>query len=636
MTFGPEEATPPTQGQALQRSLLNAVTFNFLDELEGLVRAGGLDPNDEDALKSMAALVRGGWRKLGGDPEAEKLYQEQVRASRAKTQELSEAFPKTSIAGEVAGAAALPIGVAARGASMLGRAGYAALTGAGVGGLSGFGAGEGLGGSAMGAAIGAPVGAAIGGVAAPAIETGANVVRALARPITGFLQPEEEALRRIGSAAVREQTRTARLPASQQPLAADEFADLQAAGVPVAAIDRLGEQGRALARSAANTDPLAREALEGLAAERVTTSGARLSNFLRGQFNYPSVDAQQQAIREASLRVNPVAYRAAETEATRLFPAGLWDEGLEQIASAPIIQDAIRKAVVTGRNRAAREGFPPIGNPFVIDRTTGAMTLREGARPTLGFWDEVKKNLDKVNSREAQDWSRVLRERLDEMVPSYGQARSGAAAFFGERDALSAGAAFVGSGRKFGSIPEVRRTLHGMNETERNLFRDGYVDRLAHQMSTLSGAERTNLLNRIERTPAAREEIEIALGVDGARQFLSRLRVENIMDRLRPALGGSQTARYLTEIGLAGGIGGFFSDFDPTTIGAVGLLPIAKRAVDRRVARRVGEMLASNDQAVIDRAIEMIGRNATLRPWIAALDDATARIGGQLGNEMGQ
>jgi hypothetical protein len=616
----------PRTERAISRGFAGAASFGFLDELEGLARAGGLDPNDEDVGHAIMSLARGAYRKLQGNPEAQKLYEEQVGKSRELTKGLEEQHPYASTAAQVAGAVALPVAAAAKTATMGGRALAAGKTGAVVGGLTGFGQGEGLGGSVTGAAVGAPVGAAVGTVAAPVVEGAVRGVNALAQPfvnrLRGVISPEAEATRQIGIAG-------ARGGGARPGLTPAEFTAEQAAGSPVANVDLLGQEGLALARKATNLSPQAHGTMQDLIEQRSPTTGARLSDWMRGQFHYPDTAAQTEAIEQAARRVNPVAYRRAAQEAAQQHPGGLWDEGFEQISQAPVVQDAIRKASISGGNQAAREGFTPVGNPFQLDRATGRMTLREnGPRPTLQFWDEVKKNLDQVGTRDARDFSRVLRERIDELVPTYGEARAGAAQFFNARDMLQAGQNFVGAAQRYG-LPEARRTLANATPAERQLFNDGFASRMIEMLDAKGGAARTTMLNRIQQSRAAQEELALGLGGQAqANAFMARVRVENVMDRLRGAMGNSTTARQLLESGVFGA-GSGAALYDPSSwTGTAGLalaLRGGNRFVNQRVAERVATMLASQDQAIVERGIRMVANNPTLMRALQGADNSTAR-----------
>jgi hypothetical protein len=247
----------------------------------------------------------------------------------------------------------------------------------------------------------------------------------------------------------------------------------------------------------------------------------------------------------------------------------------------------------------------------------------------------------------------VLRQHLDDLVPGYGDARAGAAAFFGQRDASQAGAAFMGRGKAgvTGSgdfpLPEARRAVAGMNDQERQLFQDGYVSALIAKLGGLDGASRTRFLATLRNTPNAREEMEIALGRPRTEQLLARMHVENIMDRTRNAFGGSPTSKYLADIlltgggatGLGGAVGlGGGDIYDVATAGFVPALMLGGRhlgkRIDQNVARRVGEMLASTDQTVIERGIAMLAGNPTLRSALQAADELTLRALGRFGAQQ--
>ena len=126
----------------------------------------------------------------------------------------------------------------------------------------------------------------------------------------------------------------------------------------------------------------------------------------------------------------------------------------------------------------------------------------------------MKKNLD-LGGRDAQDFARVLRQHLDDLVTGYGEARAGAAAFFGQRDASQAGAAFMGRGKACVTgagdfpLPEARRAVAGMNDTEKKLFSDGYASALIAKLGGLDGASRTKFLQTLRNTPNAIEEMTI-------------------------------------------------------------------------------------------------------------------------------
>ena len=341
-----------------------------------------------------------------------------------------------------------------------------------------------------------------------------------------------------------------------------------------------------------------------------------------------------EAVEQAARNVNRPAYARAYQEGA----GGLWDDALDQISQAPVVQDAIRKATVTGANDAARRGFTPVRNPFVMNRQSGRMELRADARgataiPSLQFWDTVKRNLDGVGTRDAQDFARVLRDHLDTLVPSYQQARAGAAHFFGARDALEAGQNFVTA--KMANA-DARRALSKMTPTERQLFQDGFVSRFVEMLNEVG--DRRSVLNKIANSPAARDKLNIALGRDRSRELETGLRVEGIMDLARNAVqGNSTTARQLAELGLAGGTygistGGNVLNPNPTALMNAAIVYGAargKNAINERLARRVAEMLVSNDPRILLRGIRTVAKNENLFNSLRVVDRGLARIGGE-------
>jgi len=175
-----------------------------------------------------------------------------------------------------------------------------------------------------------------------------------------------------------------------------------------------------------------------------------------------------------------------------------------------------------------------------------------------------------------------------------------------------------------------------MGPKEKALARDAYVARLVGQLD--KQGDRTNLLNRIGQSPAARKEMEAVLGKADADALTARLRVESVMDRMRGALGNSTTARQLVEAGLAGGAGGIILTggdiLQGGGYGAVLAMAMRKSAgavgvrIDHNVSRRVAEMLASSDGAVVERGIEMVQRNPTLRRVLEGTDNFLAKTAG--------
>jgi hypothetical protein len=632
---------PKTSGmEAFGRGVGQGVTFNFYDELAGLMRAGGASESEIDEYKGQAgethplmSIVKGAYRKIQGDPEADQGYQSEVARQRARSKELQTEHPGASLGGQVAGAVALPGGAFLNAATVPARMARGAAVGAGYGGIAGFGEGEGLGGSAAQGLTGGLVGGVVGAAAPPLVEGvirgGRAVSQGVRSGLRGAFNPDAEASRRVATAIGRDIQAD---PAATTRLTPQEFTASRQNQGPAAVIDLGGETTRALARSAANTSPEGRQALNTVVNDRFEGQGGRVTDWLRYTFNFPNADTQQKAIEQAAKAANAPAY----AKAMRDGRGGIWDQELAAISEAPAMQTAVQAAIKQAQNRSA----PDVSKASVQQLQARWMA---GGKPTLEFWDLVKRQIDqKINvakrageSEDVQELTRIksfLVGKLDAAVPSYSQARAGAAAFFGAENALEAGQNFVT--QNFNNR-ETRAALARMSDLERQLFQDGFVDRLIQTLEKVN--DRRSIVGKIYADPANREKITIALGPQRAAELEAGLRVEGIMDFARTAIqGNSTTARQLIERGLAGGglgIGGVGAyNMDPTqmTVAAVmGAIAGGSRRIDQRVARRVAEMLASDDPASIARGVQIIARSHHFMEALRNADRLLVPAGGQ-------
>lgn len=472
---------------------------------------------------------------------------------------------------------------------------------------------------------GAGLGAGIG-AAAPVV---GRVVSTIARPVTtairGLRDPAAEASRRVAGAVERD------VASGTAGLTEPEFLAAQQAGHPVNLMDMGGETTRAVARSAANTSPEGRAVLNRGIDDRFENQSNRITGWLNRTFHYPDAEAQQRAIVQAAQSANRPAYRQAIND-SHAQNVRLWDADLEQIAQAPEVQNAIRLATPQLRNWAVADGLQrPVG---AFEIQNGRTTLRQTASgntylPGLQYWDYIKRALDQMNTPTSRQFSRTIRDKLDDLVPSYRDARAGAATFFRASDALEAGQNFVT--QNFAN-QDARLALHRMSQPERQLFQDGFVSRFMESVN--QSGDRRNILNTIAHSPAHREKLEIALGPQRARELEGVLHVEQIMDRARGAVqGNSTTARQLTELGFAGGVSAFESGSpiptDPQTALHAALMWGAlrgHRVIDTRVARQVAELLASNDPQRLRMGMQLLTRSSNLFGALRNGDAALASI----------
>jgi hypothetical protein len=219
-------------------------------------------------------------------------------------------------------------------------------------------------------------------------------------------------------------------------------------------------------------------------------------------------------------------------------------------------------------------------------------------------------------------------------VPSYKDARGVASKFFDARDALEAGEKAV---LWKGDPDVVRQQVGKMAANEQTLFREGYASALAQKMENLS--DRTNVTNQIFQSPQARKMIDSVFGPRGSDHIEAFIRRENIMDATRKALGNSTTARQLITAGLAGGTLGASQGDDLWSVlkggaeGVAGGIGARKLIglVDQRTARRVGEMLASDNLDVLNKGLKIVTNSRLQMNALRNLDTRLAALLGARG-----
>lgn len=552
---------------------------------------------------------------------------------------------KSRLAGQTAGligvGAVLPTAQVASGTGRMAQAVNSGVTGGlYAGGSAAIENDGGVAEKATAAAQAAPVGLALG-AAAPAVVQGAgalvrgvgNMAAAPINTVRGLINPEAEAARRVGAALSRDGVKSA----------ADELATMQATGAPAVLADVGGETTRALARSAANISPEARQAIAEPVKDRFLGQTDRIAETLRSLGRADAsktIDELQNAARAA----NRPAYMKAYQEGGM----GVWSDDLAQIAQAPAVQAAIKDVIKTGANKTVAQGMPPVRNPFTAD-AEGNLRLAQKADgsvayPNLQFWDYVQRALrgkegeaGRAGNKDlASDYGnlrRMIVDNLDNQVPSFKEARQGAAKFFGAEDALEAGQKFVLSRM---ANDEARKALSRMSPQERELFSEGFRSDLIAKIKETS--DNRNIVNAIFNSPAAKERAQIALGKEGSAQLEAALRAETAMDALRGALGNSTTARQLAEIGLAAGgvgYGAYTGDWDKAglAIGAAGMSR-GKAMAENKVAKRVADLLMSNDPEKFKRVVLSAAKEPRM---MKALNDIADRVGRitstQAGNE---
>jgi hypothetical protein len=641
---------------------VQGASLNFGDETAGALAAAG-QPVHAGMLTIPATALKGvsrlGYEALTSKGEATAAFEAARDRWRATVERAQTLRPYSYGGGQVAGSLALPIGVAAapvRAAPAVGgvireglrrlgtRMVRGGITGAGVGGVSGLGEGtdltsraeHGATGTVLGGAVGAGVPVAttaIGAVAQP-------VTRAISSRVRAVFRPTQEAERRVFAA---KEADTATDQMARNRLTDAETAAARTEGEPVMLLDTGGEEMRGLARSAANQSPQGRAVLTQEIVQRSQEAPVRIADRLIGMFTY-TPQARDRVVREVAENVYEPRYAKAWKDAanTPLWPANQlpgprssWkglpkqsptNEGLlgdlSDIAQAEEVQKAIRIANPQLRNWAAADGLPMPKPAFKI--VDGKTVLSENKNsvniPSLQYWDYIKRALDKMGTPTSRMFAHTIRNNLDEIVPSYKTAREAASHikfFEGAPNAYEAGRAFVAKGQQIG--PEARAKIAAMDPREQNLFRDGYLQEVVERIDKNG---RLDTITRIQRSRAAREEMEAALGKQGFAKVEVMVRLHDMMERANAAVrGNSTTARQIIEYGLASGAGGYGAfTGDPNAIAAAALVA-GRRAVNERLSRRIAELLVRNDPDSFQKATQYVMRDQRTLDRLRALGD---------------
>jgi len=644
---------------ALATGVGQGLTFGFGDEIEAGVRAA-LDPNKE--------------------------YADYITEVRQRVEDSAAEHPLAYYGGELGSSIALPLGAAKVGLSAVDKAvkagkGLKGIAGAGFregaiyGGLQGAGKSEGdvttVEGAlsrAGGALGGAAIGGAIGGAAPVVIGAGSAAVDKVRQGVKRVTDPMGSAVDDVARAAIADDTAADLIrQTGGTPLRIDENAAAKALvdsgqADAVRLIDTGGENLRALARSAANNSPEAREMIGSVLAPRAKGQTTRAVDFIKGltgrQGN--AYQAGQDLAKRKAKTLDPLYAVARE-----LGDRPIWNKELEALTSSDTVRKAMIKASTAVDDRAVSHGYGAMNTGVSFEN--GVMRFTRGADkraalPNLEFWDQTKRVIDDAvgAAKDAKQWDEVerltgiqrrLRSTLDDMVPQYGTARGVAAKFFDAEDALQAGKKMATTGTKF-DTDEAAAVLQKMTPDERELFEEGFVS--TYLKNVEGSPDNANLVNRLMNSPRDRKLFDLALGQDKAKQLEAFLHVENVMQAANNAMGNSTTARQLVELGLAGGGGLAVSGGNPFAPEAILTAAILKwapgkinNAIKEKAALNIARLLMSPDPKLKQQAVKQLAKpeyTQALRKLTQALTGAGAAAGANVaaqqtpltGSQMGQ
>lgn len=641
--FGAEPVEAPAETPAPAAQPVHDDAGGLFQSLDSFMRGAA-----DVATSGLADEISAGLGAATGIGGTFGDYSGNLEAQRAENRERAQENPVATIAGGLAGALGAGAIAGPRLAATLGgRVAQGAALGAGSGAAYGFGSGEGVENRLKGAVGGAFLGGATGGavpIATAGIGAGAGAVKnALAPRVNALLRPSVEAERRVGNALATD-SRNALAPV----LNSTDEASAAINGQNILNVDRGGETTRALMRSAANQDPEARALVDRVTSDRFEGQGPRAQSFIQRIMGGKTDDlAYQDTLTEAARKSNGPAYRKAYEEGSDLIRT----PEMERLMGSPAVVKAMKEvASGSGKNRAIAEGMGSF-NPGATVTDDGRIIFNKTkpggspAFPDLQFWDYVKRELDSMANVAARNGdkegaatirtlARSLRSELDSQVSSYKAAREGAASFFGAENALDAGRKFVTQNK---TIPETRKALEKMNPAEREAFSVGFASELKDTI--MATRDRSNVIDRIFGSEAARSKVRLALGPEKFNEFEQFVRVENAMDKLRGAMGNSTTARQLVELGMAGtaGAGAGFLTGDWKTGVTTALLVRGGRAmgarVDEKMAKRIAELLLSEDPADLQKATQLAAKNPNVQKAIRGMTDVIDSGGSIYGGE---
>lgn len=380
-----------------------------------------------------------------------------------------------------------------------------------------------------------------------------------------------------------------------------------------------GEETRQLGKKAANTSATAWGELDEATKGRFETSSERMIESLRRWFGRPEEGVERLAQAKEALQnaITPAYQRAYAAGDTALENAGLLqllnsDKGREVIANAERRMEFLQRAGASS-------------HPFTV--TVAAKVPRQA--PTLAYWDQVKRTMDGMISKEKDGTIRgaliMVRKRLKDWLfgirtnrigEHYRNALGRAAQRFDVGDAFELGQNAI-QNQKITAY-HINQMQIGMSSEERGWFQAGAL----HDYLIRIG--RMNLLQRYARFPVERNKIYAILGKPAAAQFEAVLATEMVINASRRGvIGGSTTPAQAMRLTHPTGS---WKDLGPHALASAILMLATQswhaillgaatyglqrgaQSAARRWAEQVAKMLVSNNPAVYSRGIKEVAR----------------------------
>lgn len=551
----------------------------------GIDQGGAMGFGDEATAAGAATVAK--LNALLSDKEVDwgQAYDEALAARRGQMKSYVTEHPKTALGAELAGGLASVGGLVKSGVTTLksaktlptvlksGREGLL------YGGIAGAGHAEGdLVDRGAGTITGAATGAAMAGAFPLVLSGGSTLGRLVKDKVkTNFGNPESQVNARLNQAM--QQTG---ITADDVQLKLDEL------GSEAGIIDTLGQPGYALARSASNTSPAARETLEGMSDTRMAGQPDRLNTALgnAANLNQPYSSSElRQFVRDAAKPEIDQAYNAARQAGYDLDMTQFDDIFQSQMA-----QNALSEGKRLARERLIAEGGSVDTMPStlaILDETKKSLDAM--AQPKLGH---PPTNQQAIAARLAE----TLRTRIDDTLPEYANARGLAKRLYQQERAVDLGEQLVKS-----HTGDVVRRIESLSPNDRPFVGQGFA---AKKMAQVNNRRTTpGAVDSLFGSKNQQEAIKTALG-DGAQTVQKQLAAERLFAKTQRALtGNSTTARQLAEMGVTGGAGaglGFMvgEDAQSASMGALATLLARKgggsavRALTAKKEAQIAKLLA--------------------------------------------
>jgi hypothetical protein len=626
------------QGTAFMTGVEQGLTFGFGDELRGIEAGLGASIPGGVGERLMAAvnIAKQAWGNYQNNPNdaAMAAYKKAVEDARKLYAQSKQQYPGTTLGGEVAGGAAVPLPggpLTSAGRTVASRVGSGIMQGSIAGGLSGAGSAEGdisqrVGPALIGAGGGAAVGAGVAGA-------GPTIANYIGRSVMDMAAPAKRAMTKVAQLA----RQAAHTPPNTR-IMPDPVTGQLPANTMIG--DILGEPGRVAARAAKNIDPNAGAVLQEPLERRAAGQLQRVVDWLEGKFG-PLGDNEM-----ARLAVN-----AEKAQVTTPMYQGVMQQFSSGVVSPRLVQ------LLQGHQRLNAAGEKALKE--VGDRASVEMRVSPGV-DSLEFWDATKKIIDhqitaaKATPGGAGDvqaltqLKNVLVNELDNLTGGqqgpYAQARAASEMYFGVDRAITDGQRFIKSNHY---TPEMAANdMRGRSPEAQEAFRKAGLSQLLDKFGGQKDSH--NLWAKLNASPDAQKKIAVLFNNDQAaiREFEAMHHVENLMERFREKVRGNSStmeqyyaAGALTGIGVPASV--LTGNYDPTSPqGAAmygGAAIGARKFANARMAEHLAHMLVSRDPQLIEQATRAAASDVRVMNLLRTMvENAGSRAAGaQVGRSIG-